>query len=82
MIQLQIGKNGLTKEFIESLKSFFKNTENIRISVLQSATRDRAKLKAMQEEIILGLGKNYTSKIIGWTIVLRKWRVGKDMSGA
>ena len=81
MIQLQIGKNGLTKEFIESLKNFFKNTENIRISVLSSATRDRAKLKEMQEKIIVDLGKNYTGKVIGWTIVLRKWRKGKDMSG-
>jgi len=74
MIQLQIGKNGLTKEFIENLKIFFKNTDNIRISVLQSATRNRDELKKMSADIVIELGKNYTAKTIGWTIVLRKWR--------
>jgi RNA-binding protein YhbY len=74
MIQLQIGKNGLTKEFIETLKNAFKNTENIRVSVLKSATRDRSELKEWAEKIVGDLGESYTSKVIGWTIVLRKWR--------
>lgn len=82
MIQLQLGKNGLTGEFIETLRNAFKNTENIRVGVLKSATRDREELKEWAEKIIVGLGKNYTYKIIGWTIVLRKWRIGKDMSKA
>ena len=82
MIQLQIGKNGLTPGFIETLKTTFNNTENIRISVLQSATRDKEKFKKMQVDIVTALGKNYTGKVIGWTIVLRKWRKGKDMSGS
>lgn len=74
MIQLQIGKNGLTKEFIESLKNAFKNTDNARVSVLKSATRNRDELEKWAQSIIADLGKNYTSKIIGWTIVLTKWR--------
>lgn len=37
MIQLQIGKNGLTKEFIESLKNAFKNTDNARVSEIGRA---------------------------------------------
>lgn len=82
MIQLQIGKNGLTKEFLENLKNFFKNTDNIRISVLSSGTRNKEEMKKWAEKIILELGKNYTAKTIGWTIVLRKWRKGKDMSGS
>ncbi|MDP1729268.1 MAG: YhbY family RNA-binding protein [archaeon] len=79
MIRLQIGKNGLTEEFIENLKIAFVKTENIRVSVLKHGTRDREQLKKWAEEIVFKLGKNFTSKVIGFTIVLRKWRKGKDM---
>ncbi len=61
------------------VKSSFKNTENVRISVLKHATRDRSELKKWSETLLGELGINYTSKVIGWTIVLRKWRKGKDM---
>jgi RNA-binding protein YhbY len=82
MIQLQIGKNGLTPEFIENLKKGFINTDNARISTLKSATRDREQLKKWAEEIVGKLGKNFTYKVIGFKIILRKWRKGKDMREA
>jgi RNA-binding protein YhbY len=71
---MQIGKNGVTKNLIETLKSFFKNRHIVKITVLKSAGRDREKIKNISENILSELGKNYTSRIIGFTIVVRKWR--------
>lgn len=79
MIQLQLGKKGLTPEFIESLKNAFKNTENVRISVLKSGTRDRKELGKMAADILGNLGKNYTCNIVGYTLVLRKWRKARTV---
>ncbi len=74
---VQLGKRGITENFIESLKSFFQTRENIRISVLKSAGHEREKVKQYSEEILDKLGKNYTAKIIGFTIVVKKWRKAK-----
>jgi len=71
---IQIGKNGVTENFIESLKNQLKTHGNVRISLLKSFTRDRKKLKEYSEEIIEILGKNYTSRIIGFKIIIKKWR--------
>ncbi len=78
MIQMQLGKNGLTLGFIEDIRKRFANTESVRISILQSATRNKEEVKKWAEEITGLLGKNYTNKVIGWTIVLRKWRKAKN----
>jgi len=82
LVTLQIGKKGLTAEFIINLKKLFETAEHARVSILKSATRDREELKKWADEIVSKLGMNYTCKIIGWTIVLRKWRKGKDMRTA
>ena len=63
---IQLGKQGITNEFIEALRSRFKNCE-----------RDREKIKQISEKIIHELGKNFTCKIIGFTLVIRKWRKDK-----
>ena len=70
----QLGKNGITEGFINSLKNDFKKHVSIRISVLRGAGRERGKVKKYSEEILDKLGKNYTSKIIGFVIIVRKWR--------
>jgi RNA-binding protein YhbY len=72
--QVQLGKQGVTENFIESLRNHFKKTKMIRISVLKSAGRDRTKLKEDAEKIINSLGKNYVAKIIGFTIIIMKFR--------
>jgi RNA-binding protein YhbY len=74
LLQLQIGKNGLTQEFLENLRVRFLTAENARISVLKSGTRDRVKLKEWNQTILDFLGKNFKSTVIGYTIVLRKLR--------
>ena len=80
LVQLQIGKNKLTKEFIENLKILFKTktNESARIYLLPSSTRDKVEMKRWAEEILASLGKNFTYKIIGYTIVLRKWRKARE----
>ena len=74
LLIIQLGKKGLTDNFIETLKSHFKKHENIKISVLKSACRDKEELKKMSDEILEKLGKNYTAKKIGYTIAIKKWR--------
>jgi RNA-binding protein YhbY len=72
--QIQLGKNGLTDAFIGNLKHHFDTCKNIKISVLKSCCRDREELKKISEEILEKLGKTYTVKVIGYTIIVKKWR--------
>lgn len=72
--QIQLGKNGLTESFIGNIKHQFDNCKNLKISVLKSCCRDKEELKKISEEILDKLGKTYTAKIIGYTIIVKKWR--------
>ena len=71
---IQLGKNGITPNFIETLKSHFQNHENVRISVLKSARPEKSKVKEYSDEILEKLGNKYTSRNIGFIIVIKKWR--------
>jgi len=68
----QIGKNGITDNFLETLKIYFTKNRNVRIAVLKSAEREEREKYA--NSILDFLGKNYTSKIIGFVVVIKKWR--------
>lgn len=72
--QIQLGKNRITDNFIGTLKNHFKNHENVRVSVLKSAGHDKNKIKEVMEDILEKLGRNYTAKVIGFTIFIKKWR--------
>ena len=72
--QIQLGKNGLTEAFIGNLKHHFDNCKNMKISVLKSCCRDKEELKKISDEILDKLGKTYTTRIIGYTIIVKKWR--------
>ncbi len=74
IVNVQIGKNGITENFLETLKNYFKNHQNVKISVLKSATRNREELKKIAEKILESMGKNFTTRTIGFTIVVKKWR--------
>lgn len=78
--EIQIGKNGITENFIASLKNIFKIHINVRISVLKSSGRDREKIKEMAKLILDKLGDNYTARIIGFTIILKKWRKSRKIN--
>ena len=71
-MQLQLGKNGLTENFFENLKKSFKKNKNVRISVLKSACRNREEIKEIKDKILNKLGENYSGRIIGFTIILKK----------
>ena len=62
---MQIGKQGLTDNFISGLKSQFKNYRNMRISVLKNAGRDKAMVRDLCSRIVAELGRNYTARV-GW----------------
>jgi len=71
---IQLGKNGITGNFIETLKDHFKNHLNVKISVLKSAGHNKAEIKKYSEEILEKLGRNYTARTLGFTIFLKKWK--------
>lgn len=71
--KLQLGKKGLTENFIETLKNAFKTYDIVKISVIQH----KEETEKMASEIVDKLGKKFTYKIIGFTIAIRKWKKNK-----
>lgn len=72
--KIQLGKNGITENFIEALKRHFNKHNNVKITVLKSARHNKESIREHAEKITEKLGKNYTAKIIGFSIFLKKWR--------
>lgn len=72
--ELQIGKKGITENFLEMLKQQFEKSQTVRISVLKSARENKDDVKKIANLILENLGKNYTSRVLGFTIILKKWR--------
>ncbi len=75
--RMQLGKQGLTENFIGTLKHHFDNHKNVKVSVLKSAGHDKAKVKEYSEKILERLGSYYTAKVVGFTIFFKKWRKAK-----
>ncbi len=71
---LQLGKAGLTENFLQTLKTRFDKHRTIKVSVLKSAGREKKQIKEYSEKILEELGEKFTSKVIGFTIILKKWR--------
>ena len=71
---VQVGKNGVSDNLVGTLKNYFKNHQNVKVVFLKSATRDRQMIKKNAEEILASLGNNYTYRIIGFTVIIKKWR--------
>ena len=73
--EIQLGKKGLTSEFISDIEKRLEKHRNavIKISVLRSA-REKGKedVKKYADEIVKRLGSNYTVKVLGFCIFLRK----------
>ncbi|MAH07284.1 RNA-binding protein [Candidatus Pacearchaeota archaeon] len=75
-LEMQIGKKGLTKEFLEDVKRRFEDNKvkNIKVSVLKSARESKLEVKKFAEEIVGFLGNKFTYRILGFSIFLKKWR--------
>ena len=71
---VQIGKNGVSNNLIETLKSHFKNHQNVKVVFLKNSIRDKNKIRKHAEEILEKLGKNYSYRIIGFTVFIKRWR--------
>ena len=72
--KIQIGKNGATSGVIQLIKNNFSNRENVKVILLKSARQDKNNTQEAAEKIVNELGKNYTYRIVGFTIFLKKWR--------
>ncbi len=75
--ELQLGKKGITQNFIETLKTYFSDVRTVKISVLPSARESKEDIKKYANEILTFLGPNYTARCIGFTISIKKWRKQK-----
>lgn len=69
---IQLGKNGLTEGFFVALEHLFKKHKNVKVSVLKSVCREKLALQELSREILSRLGNNYSSRIIGYTIAIKK----------
>ena len=67
-VKFQIGKNGLTEQFIESLILAFKNRKQVRISVLQN----KIQTKIFAKEIEKRLPFQTKIRVLGFTIIILK----------
>ncbi len=79
-IEIQLGKKGLTSEFLDGLRKRFDKREikNVKIKVLPSARESREDVKRYSEEIIKYLGNRYNSRVIGFSIFVKKFRKAQD----
>ena len=76
--QVQIGKNGVTANFISTLKNHFKKRQDVKVTALKSAGHEKEKIKEYRDKIVSELGKNYSARIVGFSIFVKKWR--RDVS--
>lgn len=72
--KLQIGKNGLSPEFIDQVKGVFINERMVKIVILKSACRDKAEAKKIAEDLLDVLGKKYDYKLVGYVLTVSKFR--------
>lgn len=75
---IQIGKNGLTEGTFQIIKNSFNGRENVKVVLLKSAGHTKENVKEIAEKIQQELGNNYTYRIIGFTISLKKWRKARS----
>lgn len=82
-VNFHMGKNGLTQSFINGLEKTFKKHELVKVTILKNACRDREKIKNMADNLCKELkkieGKEFTSRVVGFIIYIRKWRKLKQM---
>lgn len=77
-IEMQVGKKGLTGEFLEDIKRRFDDAWTIKIHVLKSARENKEDVKKIAEEIQNFLGDKFTYKTLGFSIFLKKWRKARE----
>lgn len=71
---VQLGKQGITENFLATLGSHFENHKIVKISVLKSARTNKEDVAKYAKEIEEKLGNRFVSKTIGFKIILRKMK--------
>jgi RNA-binding protein YhbY len=71
-LSMQIGKAGVTDNFIMTLENAFKTHNTIRLSALQSSGRDIDSIIKIADDIVSRLKGNYDYRILGFTIIMKK----------
>jgi RNA-binding protein YhbY len=71
--KFQIGKKGLTEEFMKQLEITFTTSKKVKINILKSACRDKEEAKEMAKKIIEKLGNQYDYKLIGYVLTILKF---------
>jgi RNA-binding protein YhbY len=79
-IEMQLGKKGLTKEFVKDIEKRLEKHRNavLKISVLKSARESKADIKKYAEELVNQLGEKFTYRVLGFSIFLKKWRKARE----
>jgi len=75
--EIQLGRKGITLEFIKDIENRLEKHRNItlKVSVLKSIRPEgKADVKKYADELVEKLGEKYTVKTLGFSIFLRKWR--------
>jgi len=75
--ETQLGKNGITSEFIKDIEKRLGKDRNVsmKVSVLKSVRPEGKKdVKRYADELLEKLGEKYTVRTLGFSIFLRKWR--------
>ena len=76
--EIQLGKNGITNNFIETLKTYFDKVRTVKVIVLPAARESKEDVKKYSKELLQKLGVHYTAKVIGFTVTLKKWRKARE----
>jgi RNA-binding protein YhbY len=71
--KFQIGKKGLTEEFIKQIETTFTTCRKVKIDILKSACRDKEEAKQIAKAIVDKLGKNFDYKLIGYVLTIMKF---------
>ena len=74
--KFQIGKNGLTDEFVEQLRNYFEKSgaEIVKVEILKSACRDKEHAREIGDKLIEGLGNKFDYKLIGYVLTVMRFR--------
>jgi RNA-binding protein YhbY len=81
VVTFHLGKSKIDQNFIDTIKTSFKNHDTIKIKVLETQTRDREEIQNLAEQIAKGIetdNRRYKSRVIGFTIVLNQFRKHKQ----
>jgi len=71
---MQLGKSGLTNNFLDEIKKRFEKPKirNIKISVLKSVRENKSDVKKYSEKIQEFLGPKFRTRVLGFSIFIKK----------